>query len=132
MTANDRPSLHQPDPEAWGAELRDADELDALRADAAWQERDRARRVAFATSSPSDRSVMFDGLHSRTRLEDGPSAQPASHYVFTLVAAPRGVHAWLCRIGVHAWELRRRWTAPDGHSGMNQRRCAVCRRWETR
>lgn len=55
-----------------------------------------------------------------------------SEYRFTLVAAPRGIHAWLCRIGVHAWELRRRWMGADRQSGMNQRRCAVCRRWETR
>lgn len=49
---------------------------------------------------------------------------------FTLVRAPGGVHAWLCRLGLHAWELRA--ASITGVTSHRHRRCAVCRKWETR
>lgn len=92
----------------------------------------RGRQVYRSTSGRAYSHAGMAALDS-VMYESGelPGSADREHR-FTLVAAPRGIHAWLCRIGVHAWELQRRWIAADGQSGENQRRCAVCRRWETR
>lgn len=54
----------------------------------------------------------------------------SEEYRFRLVRAPRGIHALLCRLGLHAWELRA--ASITGASTHRHHRCAVCRRWRVR
>lgn len=63
-------------------------------------------------------------------LDRGDLAASGLAYRFTLARPPRGVHRWLCRLGLHAWVLESVYNA--GTHGRYHSRCVVCRKWSTR
>lgn len=68
----------------------------------------------------ADRIRSEAGLFAPTR--NGPLTRSTHSYPIYIVERNRGIHRWLCRLGLHAWQDRWR----SGHPNTRATYCAVC------